>query len=69
MGEYRTSSVFNVLSELGRLFEEASVTRPGSSEQNAPPDLDVAVMKHLYEKTCQDCGNRAYCWEEHFGNI
>jgi stage II sporulation protein E len=67
MGEYRTSSVFNVLSELGRLFEEASVTRPGSSEQNAPPDLDVAVMKHLYEKTCQDCGNRAYCWEEHFG--
>lgn len=106
--EYKPAAIFNVLSELGRLFEEASVTRSGLPEHNGTGldkgtraglavakvlgaavtgagervdrrssgravevqgdhDLDVATIRHLFEKTCQDCGNRRFCWEEHFG--
>ncbi|HOP70943.1 MAG TPA: SpoIIE family protein phosphatase [Bacillota bacterium] len=109
--------IFNVLSELGRLFEEARVSRAGlvessgvygsgsdnpalsgqaaggralgeaapgavlsgtgkrpdrksqgrAGEPHGVHDLDIATIKHLFERTCYDCPERSFCWEDQFG--
>ncbi|HHY11922.1 MAG TPA: SpoIIE family protein phosphatase [Firmicutes bacterium] len=104
-GDMGQAAIFSVLSEIGRLFDEAGVARsefeepvPGdqdlglrggerprgtvlgragrgadkrgsgrSLEVSAINDSDISAIKQLFEKVCQDCGNRAFCWEQHFG--
>ncbi len=47
-----------------------SKTRGGSRSVEASDMsvLDITTVKQLVEKVCDDCPNRAFCWEEHFGD-
>lgn len=53
----------------GPLAGGKSTERYTRAPQGGMPhgDGDVSIVKQLVEKVCDDCGNRPFCWEEHFG--
>ena len=62
-------AVSNVFCELGRLFSDgdgAQTKTPHAPSNEQGAGLD-SIIKHLADMVCQDCLNRPFCWEEHFG--